>query len=83
MLAEKIKSIANVEIEYYKQSNKSAMTTTFKDLKIMKNIDKSSCLDFLSFVIWPLVVVILHSVCLKLAWELRIKSSNHQYMFKI
>lgn len=36
--AEKIKSIANVEIEYYKQSNNSALTITFEDLKIMKNI---------------------------------------------
>lgn len=54
VLAEKIKSIANAEIEYYKQSNKSAMIITFTDLKIMKNIDKSSCLDFLSLAIWPL-----------------------------
>lgn len=52
--AKKIKSIANVEIEFYKQSNNSAMTITFEDLKIMKNIDKSSCLDFLSLVIWQL-----------------------------
>lgn len=34
--AEKIKSIAKVEIEYYKQSNNSAMTITFEDMKIMK-----------------------------------------------
>lgn len=52
--AKKIKFIANVEIEFYKQSNNSAMTITFEDLKIMKNIDKSSCLNFLSLVIWPL-----------------------------
>lgn len=30
------------------------MTITSEDLKIMKNIDKSSCLDFLSLVTWPL-----------------------------
>lgn len=52
--AEKIKSIANVEIENCKLSNNSAMTITFEDLKIMKNIDESSCVDFLSLFIWPL-----------------------------
>lgn len=52
--AKKIKSIANVEIEFYKQSNNSAITITLEDLKTMKNIDISSCLDFLLLVIWQL-----------------------------
>jgi hypothetical protein len=53
--AEEIKSIARIEIEYYKQSNNSAMAVTFEELENIRNIDNSACVDFLSLAVWPLI----------------------------
>ncbi|CAC5403501.1 unnamed protein product [Mytilus coruscus] len=49
-----INSIAKVNIQYYKPQNDFMTKLTFSELRELKAMDRTVCLDLLSLVVWPL-----------------------------
>ncbi|CAG2201846.1 unnamed protein product [Mytilus edulis] len=49
-----INSIAKVNIQYYKPQNDFMTKLNFSELRELRGMDKTACLDLLSLVVWPL-----------------------------
>ncbi|CAC5400105.1 unnamed protein product [Mytilus coruscus] len=52
--SDNINSIAKVNIQYYKPQNDFMTKLTFSELRELKAMDRTACLDLLSLVVWPL-----------------------------